>query len=437
MLASLLRPLAAVLASTSGRRVRTLWSAEVVSLSASLLAGVVVARGLGATSYGRLALLTTFAGLIATFLDPRSGEVVTKYFGALTARRQRVMALIAVRTAAVMDLVAVLSASAVILLALPVARLVVVATWTDLLLASVSATLLAPVLTARATLAVLDRYSLIARLQVMVNLLRAVLASVTAVVTADVTLVLLALAFSAVLEVAVTGAAALVAVRTRHGRLARGAWTRSAINEATPRLRRFVLYSEATTFLGSITKFGDTLAVGALASAEQAGFYRLARSLTAPIVNITVPLQTVAYNRFVAVHVERGISGMGSVAVRATRLSLPLALALLVTSPVLPWLVVAFAGGDFRPAGSVAVILMIGAALALPFHWLRAYYLVVDRLRTFFTASIIVAAASAAGFVVGARAGGADGVAVARILLVSLLGSVVLLLPLLPRRSHS
>jgi O-antigen/teichoic acid export membrane protein len=422
-----------VLAGASARSVRTLWSAEVVSLVATLASAVVVARGLGASAYGRFALLTTFAALLASFLDPRAGEIVTKYFRELTARGNARGALVAARTVLCLDSAAAVLAPVLTLAVHPLVSGVAPGRWYEVLLAALAAALLAPIVTARAVLASLDSYRTISRLQMVFSLVRGG-ALAAAALTGDVLLVLTALAASTALELAVTVGAAVRAVRVEHGALERGAFSRHAVREAVPGLRRFLLYSEGTTFLGAITKFGDTLALGALAGPEQAGFYRFAKSLTAPVANLTLPMQTVAFNRFVNVRVELGEEGMTRMARRASLLALPLVGALLLVSPTLPWIVVLLAGEEFRPAGLVAVVLLAGSALALPSYWLRPYYLVLDRLRAWFRVSLVVGVLSAVGFAAGAHLAGATGVATARILVVALLGNLLLALPVLRRR---
>lgn len=422
-----------VLTGASARSVRTLWSAEVVSLVATLVAAVAVARGLGASSYGRFALLTTFAALLASFLDPRAGEIVTKYFRDLTARADARGALVAARTVVCLDTAAAVLALTVTLAVHPLVAGIAPGSSLEVLLAALSAALVAPIVTGRAVLASLDSYRTFSRLQIIFSLLRAS-ALIAAALTAELVMVLAALAATTALETAVTVGAAARAVRARHGILVRGVFSRDAIREAVPGLRRFLLYSEGTTFLGAITKFGDTLALGALAGPEQAGFYRFAKSLTAPIANLTLPMQTVAFNRFVSVRVESGEDDMMPVARRATVLSLPLVAALLLVSPTLPWVVVLLAGDEFRAAGVVAVVLLAGSALALPSYWLRPYYLVLDRLRAWFRVSLLVGVLSAFGFAAGAHLAGATGVATMRVLIVGMLGNLLLALPILRRR---
>jgi O-antigen/teichoic acid export membrane protein len=208
--------------------------------------------------------------------------------------------------------------------------------------------------------------------------------------------------------------------RVRTSRLAELGDTRADI-------RRFLLYSEATTFSGSIVKFSDTLLVGAFGGTKQAGYYRLAKSLTAPIASVQGPLQTVVYNRFVAVRATEGAPALGRVAKRAAWTSLPIVVLLLLCAPFMPAAVRVVGGAAFAPAGAVTVVFLVGSALALSTYWLRPYYLVVDRLRAWFWVSLAVGLLGSVAFAVGAWADGAFGVAVARVAVVSLGGNGVLL----------
>jgi O-antigen/teichoic acid export membrane protein len=410
------------------RRVRTLWTAEVGSVAALVLSGLVVARALGPTAYGRFALLSAFGALVYAFLEPRAGEVVTKYFGAAAAQGRHRDARAVLRGMLVLDTLAVGLAVGLTTAAQPLAGDIAPGSALDVALAAAAAGLAGPVLTGRAALAALDHYRSFARVQAVASLVRAGGTAAAAVLTGDVTSVLAVLVAVTAAEAAVN----LLVVRRAVGLfLGRGTGEpRTRLRElrtAAPGIGRFLAYSEASTLLGATTKFADTLVVGAVAGAEQAGLYRLARSLTAPVANVVTPLQTVAYNRFVVVHLEGGAARLRLAARRATFTALPLALVLAAGGLLVPAAVRLLAGPDFAGAGPVAVVLLLGAAAGLPVYWLRSAYLVLDRLRSWLWVSAGTSVLSMAGFVLGARWEGALGVATARVLLVTLIANLVLL----------
>lgn len=432
--------LALLLAPTRGpsfRRVRRLWSAELVTVGALVLSGIVVARALGPAEYGRFALLSAFGALVYTFLEPRAGEIVTKYFGTAVAERRSRDARVVLRGVITLDLVAGAVAVGLTVAARPLASSIAPGTWADVALAAAAAALAGSIVTGRAVLAVLDRYRQFARLQTGFGILRAAASSAAAVVAADATTVLAALAATSALEVVATAVVARRAVRLKHARLSDEPGTHlREFMVAAPGVGRFLGYSEATTLLASLPKHADILVVGAVAGPEQAGFYRLARSLTAPVANLTTPLQTVTFNRMVSENVAGGVARVLAVGRRAAVTTLPLALALALLATLIPWVVRVLAGQAYAGAAPAAVVLLLGAAVGLPFYWLRSMYLVLDRLRSWLVVSVVTSTAATAAFFVGAEQAGALGVAVARVLAVMLIANLVLvaLLRVAPHR---
>jgi O-antigen/teichoic acid export membrane protein len=421
-----LRRAAEVIRGQHVRRLRALWTAEIATLVTAAVSGLLVARSLGPSEYGRFALLTTYAALVFAFLDPRSSELVTKYFGGWQATGRSPAALAMLRLVLLLDAAAIVVAVGITVAGRSVVQSLAPATMAELLLAAACAGLAAPVVTSRGVLAALDRYRLIAWIQTPASVLRS--AALVAVVWrgGGVAQLLTVTALTMAAEAVLTWS---LAARLAGRRL--GAQLSSArlaeLADARVDIRRFLLYSEATTFSGSIVKFSDTLMVGAFGGTAEAGYYRLAKSLTAPIASVQGPLQTVVYNRFVAVRASEGAQALGRVAKRAAWTAVPLVVLLLLCAPLMPTLVRLVGGRPFAPAGAVTVVFLVGSALALSTYWLRPYFLVVDRLGTWFWVSLGVGVTATAAFAVGAWLDGALGVAVARVLVVSVAGNGVLL----------
>lgn len=411
----------------SFRRVRALWSAELVTVAALMLSGIVVARALGPREYGRFALLSAFGALVYTFLEPRSGEIVTKYFGIAVAGRQSRDARAVLRGVVALDLLVASVAIASTVAVRPLAGRIAPGTALDVALAAAAAALAGSVVTGRAVLAVLDRYRPLALVQTVLGIFRAAVSSVAGVLTGDATAVLVALVAAATVEVMANAVLVQRELRLEHDRRPQESRTRLRdVRSAAPGLARFLGYSEATTLLSSLPRYADTLILGAVAGAEQAGLYRLARSLTAPVANLITPLQTVAFNRMVAEHVSGGVPRVHVVARRAALTALPLALLLALLAPLVPWAVRVLAGDAFADAAPAAVVLLLGSAFGLPFYWLRSAYLVLDRLHTWLVVSVATSAAATGAFVIGAERAGALGVAAARVLVVMLIANLVL-----------
>ena len=362
----------------SGRRVTQLWSAEVVSLVVGVASSLVVARFLGPSDYGRLALVTTFAALLFAFTDPRSGELLTKYAGREYASGDPGRAWALARLACLLDVGAVILGVLAALALRPFLDRLIPAEAPDVVLATIAVGLAVPTVTARALLALLDQYGRITVVQTTAAVLRSTSSIVAVASGAGVTGVLAVTAAVAVLELGCMGGLAYREVRRR------------SAASPLPRLpgplrleiRRFVLHGGATSFLGSLVKHADVLMVGAVAGTREAGFYRLAKAVATPFGTIAGPLQTVIFNRLVAAHAQDGPAGMGQVVRRARMGTLPLAMLMLGSAPLLPLIVQTAVGDPYREAGHLSALLLVGAAAGIATAWLRPYYLVLDRLGT-------------------------------------------------------
>lgn len=430
-LADPLRSRLSVVRGGSGRKVTQLWSAEIFSLVVGVVSSLVVARFLGPSDYGRLALVTTFAALLFAFTDPRSGELLTRYAGRDYASGDPGRAWALARLACLLDVGAVILGVLAALAIRPFLDRLVPADGTDVVLATIAVGLAVPAVTARALLALLDQYGRIAVVQTTAAVFRSASSIVAVVMGAGVTGVLAATAAVAVLELGCIGGFAYREVRRRSAALPRPRLPGPLRLE----IRRFVLHGGATSFLGSLVKHADVLVVGAFAGTREAGFYRLAKAVATPFGTIAGPLQTVIFNRLVTAHAQDGPAGMGQVLRRARLGTLPLAILVMGLAPLLPLIVQTAVGSPYREAGHLSALLLVGAAAGIATAWLRPYYLVLDRLGTWLRVSVGVAVMGLAGFAVGAAADGARGVAIARVLVVSVVGNAALIV--LARRRQS
>lgn len=410
-------------ASTSARAVSLLVSGEFAALALVTVQALVVARYLGPTDYGRVAVASGLIALLAAVLDLRSTDTVTRFLppqleDAQPEKSRRLVGAcvtLDAATAAVAVGVMLLFRSAFEWLApLPIVETVVIS-------AGVAAV---PVLTtARAALNVLGSYRVVAGAQTVSSALR--LALLFGVVAADAGLlgVVTVVGGGVVAETLLTLVLAGNALKLGAAGLLRPV----APTNVPLEIRSFVGLNGAVTAAGAVVKAGDVVLVGAFSGPAVAGYYRLAKALTSPIGTLALPLTTVFYNRVSAAHAQ-GQVRWGRMITRAQIAGIPLVLLIAGATPFLPALVALLAGDAYAPAGPATVWLALGGAAGLLTYWARPVLLVLDELRMNLYISIVVAAGFAALAVPAAMTNGAEGVAVTRLLVVSVAGSGALVL---------
>jgi O-antigen/teichoic acid export membrane protein len=420
---SLPRAWARLRSDGSARAVSTLFSAEAASFVTLTAQALIIARYLGPATFGRLAVVLGLTSLVASLLDLRSGDAVTRFLPRHMVRGRIDQAAKLAAACLTVDAV-VLAASSMVVVA--VALLVPTLAPLPLpavLLALVGTLVVLPTTTARAVLNALGRHGTVAGVQTIATTARLLALLVVIAVDAGLAGVLIVVNLGLALE-------AVVTVLVANHRLTAGSGT-SALRLADPRgvsgdVRSFIGWNGAVTLSGALVKSGDVVLVGAVAGPTAAGFYRLAKSLATPIGMLALPMQTIFYNRLSAAR-SRGPVDWRTTLLRAQMAALPLALVIALASPTAPFLVRLLAGEEYAPAGWPAAWLVLGGALGLLFYWGRPVLLVLDYLRPNLYAGLLLAVLFAVLAVPAADAAGATGASLARLAVVSTLGNGVLL----------
>lgn len=402
-----------------------LWVAEIVGLGIGLIQAVVLARLLGPSGYGLLALVVAVPTFLFTLIDPQSQEAVVKYLGesAREGRAQRALAV--AKLAYLTDLA--LAASGLLLtvaVVVPAARFVVHDTSTTALIVAYALLLTsaAPTSTSRAVLITFGRFRSTATAQVGTSVARAAMVIFAAEV-GGVSGVVIASGAALVLEAAVT---MVLAHRLLQSELAES-WHRAplaALGDERRPIVRFMVFTELSSLASVFVKQADILILGALGTSSQVGFYRLARTTGTLVASLVSPLQSAAYPRFV----RDGRAGERAVAATGRRallfVGLPLAVLTLALLPLLPAAIRLLAGQAFVPATAAAQVFLAGSAFSLAFFWVRPAILALGRVRFLFVTSATTVALALAGFLLLAGEHGALGVAAVRALLVSVASNI-------------
>jgi O-antigen/teichoic acid export membrane protein len=327
----------------------------------------VVARFLGAESYGVLTVVITYTPTVSQFLDSRAWETaiayVVKYREAHELQRARAV----VKLCAMVDAVTGVAA---------VAGVAVTASWASAVLnASDSGPLMRlyawsllfsiPVGISSALLRIGNRFDWIAYHSVAAAGIRFVMVIVAAGMGGGIEMVLAAYVASTALSTAVL----VLMARRAASALGIHRWSRAPLGLLKSEWRglfAFLGTTNASALLKVFQRNGDVLLVGAILNPTAAGYVRAARSLT-DLINVPVgPLYTASYPEFVTLWRHGNRERLREVAGRLTMFASAMALggagALLIGAPVVISLVL---GADYMPAVPLVRWLAVAMALAV------------------------------------------------------------------------
>ena len=417
--------------SLLAREVTSLWVAEGLVLGLALVQAAVVARELGPEDFGTAALVVASTSLIFTFLDPQSQEAVVKYLGANQATGRTEQALAVPRVAYGADLLLGLAGFLIVTggshwVADHVIRSSGVV---HLLIVYAGAlTFAAPSATSRAVLTTFRRFTSIAVLQGGAAVLRTTLAIVLVTAGRGVSGVVYASAISVVLESICAAVLAQRALRSTLG----GSWwqaRRAALGQQFKEMVRFMLYTDLTSLVTVFVKEADLVVLGYVRGPTEAGYYRVARLVGAPLASIALPLQRVVYPRIAVMAGEGDESGMRRSARRYTlKVGIPIAAGVLAAIPLVPFAVPVVAGTEYRPAVDAAIVLLIGGALILPTFWVRPILLSGGHVRFLLKLSAVAAVLTFVGYFALGELMGDVGVALSRAGVAGVAGSLAAVL---------
>ena len=422
------RELVAITRSSLTRNAGKLGGAGVFMLMLGLIQAVLVARWLGPREFGVAALVLGVPALIFTFFDPQTREAVVKYLGEFTTTGESRKALAVPKLAYVIDgLLGVVGVAVVALLApLAAAHILHDGSLVPLLIvAGVAQTAAAPSETSRAVLSTFGRFDAIALQQSGITAVRFALVLLAVGLGGGVHGFVYATCAAAVLDSLLAGWLAHRVIRGSLGY----AWWHGRRRDVAPRLgemRHFLVYTELTTLVSVFVKQADVVILGWIRGPVEAGYYRLARSITTPATTGTLSLQSVLYPKVTQLTASPEPVDLLARARRwFLRAGLPLGLASLVFVPVVPQIIDVLAGPDYLGAVAATQWLLVGSAFILTCFWLRPIQLATHQVRFMFVTSIIIGVVALAGFALLSEPFGAAGVAAVRTVVAGFFGTGV------------
>ncbi len=292
-----------------------------------------------------------------------------------------------------------------------------------LVIAGVAQTVSAPADTSRAVLATFNRFDAIAWQQSSGMVVRLVLVLAVVGLGGGVHGFVYATSAASIVDAMLAGWLAHREICRSLGR----PWWHGRRRDVASRLgemRHFLVFTELTSLVAVFVKQADVVILGWISGPVEAGYYRLARSITTPVAKGTESLQSVLYPQVAHMTAsDEPIDMLGHARRWFRRAGLPLAIASLALMPFVPLIIRIFAGPDYLGAVAATEWLLLGSAIAMACFWLRPIQLATNQVRFMFTISVVIGSATLIGFVLAAGPFGAAGVAGVRTLVAGALGT--------------
>lgn len=367
-------------------------TAQVVSLAFAAVQGLILARFLGPSTYGTLAVAAQVPILIFTFLDPRSGEAVTRYLVEYETSARDVKSAAVVRLGLLLDVsLAGLSFLIVALVGPLIAAPLLgdAASWTLFILGSAVTFSGSTVPVSRAILVAHSRFATAAALSIGGAVVRLFFAGGVAARGGSLSYVLAAVAIGTALEAAGWLLFATHSFRARHD----ARWTRTpskSLGADRSKVLRFIGFSDLSSLIGALPKQADVVILAFVSNTTQVGFYRVARGLAALGSALATPIQTVLYPRFARLSSGKDLSALRTLVRRSSRtLTYPAATLMLFSLPFLSFAIRFAAGEDYVAATPVAIAMIVGAAIYAALAWVRPLMLAERMLRVMVINSLV------------------------------------------------
>lgn len=420
----------------SSRAVRDVSALTIANLGVAvvgLLQTVIVARVLGPEGYGLAALIMAYPDLVHTFLDARSAQVLVRYLTPYRAQSDSERFLAVCWVGIAFD-----SAITIVCLVVIVATAPFAAFWlvkdssVSSLLIVYSLAFLPGALsgTASAILSSHARFQLTAGFDLSMRVSRTVVVTTVVLSGAGVAGLIVANAVMSAISGTLFAVIAITVVR----RECRGPLfdTSTAVLGTERReILRFLIYNDISVAISMVPKQCDVLILGWFSSAASVGAYKLARLAATMVGYIVSPLQAVFYTKLAGLRATDP-DEIRTVCLRWTvTIGIPLGVALLVFSALLPYVIPYIAGHAYAPAVVPTVILLAGCSVWLALFGLRPLYMCEGRVTEWARLNSVLSVVALAAFVTITPRFGVTGLAIssAVVQVIGLLTATLLLIP--------
>lgn len=370
-----------------------------------LLTNIIIARLLGPTDYGLLALTLAFPTIVFSFVATKSVSVITRYVAGLRATSDSEQIRGVVKLGYALDVGA--SLLALILVAMS-------AWWvashfygrSDLTWLMVAYAASFPLFSLTggswAILSSWERWQLLAILEVLHPLTKLCLVTGFILLGWGIAGAVVGMAIAqATIGITMAVTATYLLLRDGVGLWWRASWR--SINEIKGELTKFFGWNYLLVTLSGLVSQIPLMLLGRFWGPEEAGVYRLALSIVTVGSYARSSLGKVAYPTLSA----RWTAGERDAILRSLkrwtlRAGVPLGVVFILSIPLLPVLVPSLFGVAFRPAALPAQIMMLGQGISALVFWLNPFYFASGQIGTWvkgymsYTGVIILAGAFAA-----------------------------------------
>jgi len=355
-----------------------------VVVAASFAQGIILARTLGASRYGVLALVIGLVAVVQQLLDSRIWEAAIKFVVEFRTKGDPVGAAAVVKLCYLVDALVGVAAGAV---------LIWTADWTARLfvggegaadairLYAVSTVVAIPVATSTALLRVANRFRWLAYQTAAEMVVRlGAVAAVVVLVGARIVPVLWAYLLAAAVGTAVLAILAAAASRE----LGLPPWGHAPLRVLREDLRRilgFVAYSNLSGTSRLVTARADVLVLGLFAGTRSVGLYRLARTVSDPLAGLFNSIYQAVYPEMSRMVHERDFDRVRGLSERMKRMIATLVIpACIVVTLTAGWVVPWVFGAGF--SGAVPLVrIMVWQLVWTPYLWLPGLLLAMGRAR--------------------------------------------------------
>ena len=341
-----------------------------VESAAIIMTTTITARALGASDYGRVALVTAAVWMVKQFVDLRTWEGVTRYVTTFIEEGRPGLALATLKFALIAEsCVAVLSyglavaASRIVAeryLGTPELQGAVVVYALILVIGAFDAV-------ARAVLRVFDRFRDLAVQTVVASLSGLAIVIVALAIQTSVSAVLVANLLSELAAAALLGGLALRQVRQRLW----PARADSGLSLLRPHLKGLLKFMGQTGLRATLkmNRHLDTLVIGHFQSPAEVAYYRVARRLATALEDLSNPFYYAIFPELSRVWAKRRSEFPQIVtrtAITTLKITLPGTALIVLLAPAL---VHGLMGPAFEPAVAPFRFLMIGVGVAVATFW--------------------------------------------------------------------
>ena len=351
-----------------------LFSATGFSAALSLVQGILTARLLGVEAFGILGTIIMFTSTVNNFVSFRMSELVVKYVGQFSEAADQPRAAALFKAAALTEMLASLIAYGLICLLAPLgATYFTKDTSLSGLFILYGLIVIANLIAESSTglLQIFDRFRRMAFLSIVQSAVTLIITFLAVLTGGGLSAILLAYLAGKSISAAGFTIAALVEARRRWG----PGWWKAPLKLLKPlggELLHFAVSTNLSATISLVTKDSELLWVSFFRSPVEAGFYKLALTLTNLVELPVNPMPQATYPELSRQAARKNWKDFGVVLRQGSLLmggyTLAAALGLiLLGQPLIRYIY----GSDYLPSYPALIILLIGYLAANTFYWRR------------------------------------------------------------------